>query len=117
MILPTYVGYVYIGKSFIEEEKLKFFVYARLRFDVHNGKDYVPVLISQGMVGHKLGEFSPTKKKFTFRWVAVLGSWCSKALRTIDGQSNKKFIVVYIDLFDIIITPTFIMYAVTLGTY
>lgn len=115
MILPTYVGYVYIGKSLIEEEKLKFF--ARLRFDVHNGKDYVPVLISQGMVGHKLGEFSPTKKKFTFRWVAVLGSCCSKALRTIDGQSNKKFIVVYIDLFDIIITPTFIMYAVTLGTY
>ncbi|EPS99306.1 hypothetical protein FOMPIDRAFT_1050812 [Fomitopsis schrenkii] len=38
-----------------------------LRFLVHNGKDYVPVLVTQDMVGHKLGEFSPTRKKFTFR--------------------------------------------------
>ena len=29
---------------------------------VHNGKDHVPVLISENMVGHKLGEFSPTRK-------------------------------------------------------
>ena len=29
---------------------------------VHNGKVHVPVLLSENMVGHKLGEFSPTRK-------------------------------------------------------
>ncbi len=29
-------------------------------FAVHNGRVHVPVLISENMVGHKLGEFSPT---------------------------------------------------------
>lgn len=29
---------------------------------VHNGKMHVPVLITENMVGHKLGEFSPTRK-------------------------------------------------------
>ena len=29
---------------------------------VHNGKVHVPVLITENMVGHKLGEFSPTRK-------------------------------------------------------
>ncbi len=29
---------------------------------VYNGKVHVPVLISENMVGHKLGEFSPTRK-------------------------------------------------------
>lgn len=28
---------------------------------VHNGKKFVPVFISENMVGHKLGEFSPTR--------------------------------------------------------
>lgn len=31
-------------------------------FAVHNGKVHVPVLVSENMVGHKLGEFSPTRK-------------------------------------------------------
>jgi len=31
-------------------------------FGVHNGKDHIPVLITEEMVGHRLGEFSPTKK-------------------------------------------------------
>ena len=31
-------------------------------FGVHNGKDHVPVLVVEEMVGHRLGEFSPTKK-------------------------------------------------------
>ena len=31
-------------------------------FGVHNGKDFIPVLVSEDMVGHKLGEFSPTRK-------------------------------------------------------
>lgn len=29
---------------------------------VHNGKQHLPVLVSEDMVGHRLGEFSPTKK-------------------------------------------------------
>lgn len=29
---------------------------------VHNGKDFVPVRVVENMVGHKLGEFSPTRK-------------------------------------------------------
>jgi len=31
-------------------------------FGVHNGKEFVPVFVSEDMVGHKLGEFSPTTK-------------------------------------------------------
>lgn len=31
-------------------------------FGVHNGKDHVEVLVVEEMVGHRLGEFSPTKK-------------------------------------------------------
>ncbi|MDN5354392.1 MAG: small subunit ribosomal protein [Candidatus Cloacimonadota bacterium] len=30
-------------------------------FAVHNGKRFVPVYITENMVGHKLGEFSPTR--------------------------------------------------------
>ena len=29
---------------------------------VHNGRVHVPVLVSENMVGHKLGEFAPTRK-------------------------------------------------------
>ncbi len=32
-----------------------------LTFGVHNGMKHVPVLVSEDMVGHKLGEFSPTR--------------------------------------------------------
>ncbi len=31
-------------------------------FGVHNGKAHTPVLVTEEMVGHRLGEFSPTKK-------------------------------------------------------
>ncbi len=31
-------------------------------FAVHNGKVHVPVFVTENMVGHKLGEFSPTRK-------------------------------------------------------
>jgi small subunit ribosomal protein S19 len=40
MILPDFVG---------------------LTFAVHNGKAHIPVYVSENMVGHKLGEFSPTR--------------------------------------------------------
>jgi len=31
-------------------------------FGVHNGRAHLPVLVTEDMVGHKLGEFSPTRK-------------------------------------------------------
>jgi len=30
-------------------------------FSVHNGKKFVPVFVTENMIGHKLGEFSPTR--------------------------------------------------------
>ena len=33
-------------------------------FAVHNGKKFIPVFVTENMVGHKLGEFAPTR---TFR--------------------------------------------------
>ncbi len=39
-IIPEFVGYT---------------------FAVHNGKKFVPVFVSENMVGHKLGEFAPTR--------------------------------------------------------
>ncbi|MGL1937056.1 MAG: 30S ribosomal protein S19 [Fibrobacterales bacterium] len=35
-----------------------------LTFSVYNGKQFIPVYVSENMVGHKLGEFAPTR---TFR--------------------------------------------------
>ena len=35
-----------------------------LTLAVHNGKQHIPVLVNENMVGHKLGEFAPTR---TFR--------------------------------------------------
>ena len=32
-----------------------------LTFGVHNGKKFIPVLVSDQMIGHKLGEFAPTR--------------------------------------------------------
>jgi small subunit ribosomal protein S19 len=32
-----------------------------LTFSVYNGKQFLPVYVSENMVGHKLGEFSPTR--------------------------------------------------------
>ncbi len=32
-----------------------------LTFAVHNGQKFIPVLVNENMVGHKFGEFSPTR--------------------------------------------------------
>lgn len=45
-------------------------------FAVHNGKKFIPVFVTENMVGHKLGEFSPTR---TFHGHA--GSRKSKVLK------------------------------------
>lgn len=42
-VLPEFIGYT---------------------FAVHNGKKFIPVYVTENMVGHKLGEFAPTR---TFR--------------------------------------------------
>lgn len=33
-----------------------------VQFLVHNGKEFISVLVEENMVGHRLGEFSPTRK-------------------------------------------------------
>lgn len=45
-----------------------------LTIAVHNGKKFIPVFITENMVGHKLGEFSPTR---TFK------GHTSKTMRTV----------------------------------
>ena len=32
-----------------------------MTFAVHNGREFVPVFVTENMVGHKLGEFAPTR--------------------------------------------------------
>ena len=32
-----------------------------LTFGVHNGRKFIPVVVTEGMLGHKLGEFAPTR--------------------------------------------------------
>ena len=38
-----------------------------LTFNVYNGKNYVELIITENMIGHKFGEFSFTRGKFTFK--------------------------------------------------
>jgi len=35
-----------------------------LTFGVYNGRKFIPVLVTEDMIGHKLGEFSPTRTYF-----------------------------------------------------
>ncbi len=35
-----------------------------LTFGVHNGRKFIPVLVTDQMIGHKLGEFAPTRTYF-----------------------------------------------------
>ncbi len=50
-IIKTWARYSVISPDFVGKT-----------IAVHNGKVHVPVFISENMVGHKLGEFSPTRK-------------------------------------------------------
>ena len=36
-------------------------------FYVHNGKNFLKIKITEEMIGRKLGEFSPTRKRFSFK--------------------------------------------------
>lgn len=35
--------------------------FVNLNFEVHNGRNFTPVYVTENMVGHKLGEFAPTR--------------------------------------------------------
>ncbi|MEI6498664.1 MAG: 30S ribosomal protein S19 [bacterium] len=64
--------YIKIQKAIASNDKKAIRTWARastvipemvgMTFAVHNGKEHVPVFILEEMVGHKLGEFSPTRK-------------------------------------------------------
>ena len=41
--------------------------YIGINFDVYNGKSFSKVIVTEEMVGFKFGEFSPTRKKFSFK--------------------------------------------------
>lgn len=34
------------------------------KFEIHNGKKFIPITVSEEMIGHKLGEFAPTRQFF-----------------------------------------------------
>ena len=77
-ILPNFIGYVAYSQllSFSKLIVLMLVLSYRIRFLVHNGKDYVPVTVTQDMVGHKLGEFAITRKRFTYKCVSTLFPCC-----------------------------------------
>ncbi|MFH1187545.1 MAG: 30S ribosomal protein S19 [bacterium] len=52
-------------------------------FGVHNGKEFIPVSITENMVGHKLGEFSMTRKFINH------GGKMAKAEKTTDKKKEK----------------------------
>ncbi|CAI6249279.1 unnamed protein product [Periconia digitata] len=41
--------------------------FVNLKFQVHNGKNYDDITITEEMVGRKLGEFAPTRKQFVYK--------------------------------------------------
>src|SRR6476646_2280390 len=67
-----------------------------LTFAVHNGRKFVPVFATENMVGHKLGEFSPTRPSKAPRAVArrrpavaaVVAARPARRLRPQRGRSN-----------------------------
>jgi len=59
-------------------------------FGVHNGKDFVEVRVVEDMVGHRLGEFSPTRK-FTKHGGKIQRELEQKAAATqTQAQSEQK---------------------------
>lgn len=63
---------------------------------VHNGKTHVPVFIVENMVGHKLGEFAPTRKfirhggRMQREQEAALAAKESEAAKTATAAPEKK---------------------------
>jgi small subunit ribosomal protein S19 len=38
-----------------------------MNFSIHNGKKWLKLTVTEKMIGHKFGEFLPTRKKFSFK--------------------------------------------------
>ncbi|KKQ35905.1 MAG: Ribosomal protein S19 [candidate division WS6 bacterium GW2011_GWA2_37_6] len=53
-------------------------------FAVHNGKNFIEVFVTESMVGHKLGEFSPTRKFTGHSKKGKIAKATGTAGRTID---------------------------------
>ena len=58
-----------------------------LSFLIHNGKTFIPITISEEMVGHKLGEFSPTR---TFRGHTPAAKKAAPTTKPAGGTVAKK---------------------------
>jgi len=58
-------------------------------FAVHNGKDFIQVRVVENMVGHKLGEFSPTRK-FVRHAGKALAAAVAPAVAPAGGVTDKK---------------------------
>ena len=54
---------------------------------VHNGKKFIPVYVTENMVGHKLGEFSPTR---TFKGHAAKAQRKGRRGRLEDSETWKR---------------------------
>ena len=54
-LLPTASGEDWSRRSTVLPEMVG------ITFAVHNGKKFLPVFVTENMVGHKLGEFAPTR--------------------------------------------------------
>jgi small subunit ribosomal protein S19 len=52
---------------------------------VHNGRKFIPVYITENMVGHKLGEFAPTRQ-FKGRFAGGQGGGVNGSARTRNGE-------------------------------
>jgi len=53
---------------------------------IHNGKEHVPVFITEEMVGHHLGEFAPTRK-----FIHHGGRMAREEEREFEGKEQAKF--------------------------
>ena len=58
-------------------------------FQIYNGKKFIPITISEDMVGHKLGEFAPTRI-FKGHTPADKKAAASAATPTKEGSDNAK---------------------------
>jgi small subunit ribosomal protein S19 len=58
-----------------------------LTFAVHNGNKFIPVYVTENMVGHKLGEFAPTR---VFRGHSGTKASTDETARTVAPSAPKK---------------------------
>ena len=56
-------------------------------FMIHNGKSFIPITISEEMVGHKLGEFAPTR---TFKGHTPADKKAAAAAPAAKPEGDKK---------------------------